>query len=84
MGSATASLRLSLLQVIEVAADDPDLGLLGLLKCHVYFAGLPWTCFHFSKKACSDATQDLFREWSTTQGWIHLKTLGYDGGVPSS
>jgi hypothetical protein len=28
---------LSLLQ----AADHPDLGLLGLLKCHVYFAGLP-------------------------------------------
>jgi hypothetical protein len=35
------SLRLSLLQVIEVAADHPDLGILGLLKCHVYFAGLP-------------------------------------------
>ena len=32
---------LSLLQVIEVAAGHPDLGLLGLLKCHVYFAGLP-------------------------------------------
>jgi hypothetical protein len=35
------SLRLSLLQVIEVAADQPDLGLSGRLKCHVYFAGLP-------------------------------------------
>jgi hypothetical protein len=30
-----------LLKVSEVAADHPDLGLLGLLKCHVYFAGLP-------------------------------------------
>jgi hypothetical protein len=34
------SLRLSLLSVIEVAADHPDLGLLELLKCHAYFAGL--------------------------------------------
>jgi hypothetical protein len=32
---------MSLLQVIEVVADHPDLGLGGLLKCHVYFAGLP-------------------------------------------
>ena len=39
--SPMRSLGLSLLQFIEVAADPPDLGLLGLLECHAYFAGLP-------------------------------------------
>jgi len=39
--SRSVTLCLSLLQVVEVAPDHPDLGVLGLLKCHAYFAGLP-------------------------------------------
>ena len=41
---------LSLLQVIEVAADHPDLGLLGLLKYQAYFAGLLW-CRHSATRS---------------------------------
>ena len=44
------ALCLSLLQVVEVAADHPDLGLLGLSKYQAYFAGLPW-CRHSATRS---------------------------------